>query len=72
MVCNVILTRKYCAVWMTGYRRHKLNKKLKLKVYSSFTEDTLFSNFHVHTVHLDNYQSFFHQLMHNWTVVKTI
>jgi len=23
-------------------------------------------------VHLDNYQSFFHQLMHNWIVLKTI
>jgi len=30
--------------------------------------------FHVHNVHLDNYQSFFffHQLMHNWIVLKTI
>jgi len=28
--------------------------------------------FHVHTVHLDNYQSFFHQLMHNLIVLKTI
>jgi hypothetical protein len=27
-------------------------------------------NFHVHTVHLDNYL-FFHQMMHNWIVLKT-
>ena len=30
------------------------------------------SNFYVHTVHLYNYQSFFHQMMHNWIVLKTI
>ena len=27
-------------------------------------------NFHVHTVHSDNHPSFFHQLMHNWIVLK--
>ena len=27
---------------------------------------------YMHTVHLDNYQSSFHRLMHNWIVLQTI
>jgi hypothetical protein len=29
-------------------------------------------SFHTHPVHLDNYQSFFHQLTHNLIVLNTI
>jgi len=43
-----------------------------LSHFGPLTEIVKIEFFHVHTVHLDNYQSFFYQLMHNWIVLKTI
>jgi hypothetical protein len=39
--------------------------------YITNNEDNI-TFFHVHTVHLDNYQSFFHQLKHSRIVLKII
>jgi len=43
-----------------------------LSLLGGESSNALAHNFHVHTVHLDNYQSFSHQLMYNWIVLKTI
>jgi hypothetical protein len=45
---------------------HMLGHVFKSLLYVRTCVNSFF--YHVHTVHIDNYRSFFHQLMHNWIV----
>jgi len=65
---NVLRKKTSYYIQITNHMEHSHPPKR-----NSFKDNQRFTSFfHIHTVYRDNCQSFFHQLIQNWIVFKTI